>query len=330
MSILGAITHNFLAGVAVNAGHAFLMMHVLSQLKVKASARQAVGRELAFLVGGAVAFRFKYAGVGYANPARTIMAADAVVVRHFLGNQRMRLLAAYLLVLKVHDRGLRITLDRNIVAGRAAAALIIVELGHTGQIVLWLPEMAGSAELAVIIQGQRGLACFQELLYGDLGVLIVPLAPVIEQGGENAPVGGHERVLHLMDISRVAALLAAGLLGHAQVAGIQDHAFVGLILVNRLGITKMTGRAAQHLGSMSWVRLVVLMAGQAHLQETGSGDFNLLRPFSALLLIEQITKQGEDNEQGCGRAEELAGCGHGGTGNDCQSADKAGFLNALL
>ena len=77
-------------------------------------------------------------------------------------------------------------------AGRAAAALFLEEGRRSGQIVLLLPEVAGGAELAEIINGQRGLAALQQLFHRDVRVLVLPLSPVIEQGGENAAVGGHE------------------------------------------------------------------------------------------------------------------------------------------
>ena len=135
---------------------------------------------------------------------------------------------------------------------------------RTGQVIFLLPEMAGGAELAEIIQGQRSLAAFQQLLHRNLCILGVPFSPIIKQGGEDAPVGGHERIFHLLHISRMAPLGTAGLFRHPQIAGIDNHALMGVVFINGLGIAEMTGRATDHLGRMSGIRFFVLVAGQAH------------------------------------------------------------------
>ena len=164
-------------------------------------------------------------------------------------------------------------------AGGAAAALFVEEHGGVGQVVFLLPQVAGGAELAEIIEGQRGFAALQQLFHRVIAVLRFSLAPVIEKGGEDAAVGCHQRVFHFLEIGRVAALDAAGPVHDPQITRVENHSLVRFFLVDGHGVAQVAGRAADKLGIVGRVQFFIGMAGQAHVHETGGGDGQFGRLF---------------------------------------------------
>ena len=94
--------------------------------------------------GGAVSFRLVNSLIRGAHPAAAIMAAHTVCNRYFLDDQGVDFFWVF--------SGPGLAFD--VVAGRAAAAFLVKELRGIGQVVFLLPEMAGGAEFAIIIESQ--------------------------------------------------------------------------------------------------------------------------------------------------------------------------------
>ncbi|CAK8714295.1 hypothetical protein GKODMF_05880 [Candidatus Electrothrix gigas] len=133
MSVLGAIAHDLFPGVAVNAGHALCMMHILGNLQIKTVARQTLRGMLTVFVRGAIALSFKFSCIGNPDPSRAIMAANTVLIWNLFCDERMRFFCwpCTLLFKGVH-RGGRISLCWHVMTGRTAAAFFIEKFWIAG------------------------------------------------------------------------------------------------------------------------------------------------------------------------------------------------------
>ena len=64
----------------------------------------------------------------------------------------------------------------------------------------------------------------QQLLDRNIGILMLPLSPIIQQGRQNTSIGRHQRIFHFMNVRRMASLDAAGPGHKTKIAGIESRA----------------------------------------------------------------------------------------------------------
>lgn len=61
---------------------------------------------------------------------------------------------------------------------------------------------------------------------------------------------------------------------------------------------------------MGRIKFLILMAGQAHLDETDGGDFDLIRSFGGLLTKEEVADEQKDKKEPDQGGDEFAGWCH--------------------
>ncbi len=97
MGVVLTVTHDLVAGVAVDAGHPLAVVDVVGQVQVEPPSGALLGWHIAMFVGGAVPLGLEHADIGYADAAATVVATDAVVVGYLFDHQRMRSVLPFLL-----------------------------------------------------------------------------------------------------------------------------------------------------------------------------------------------------------------------------------------
>ena len=95
----------------------------------------------------------------------------------------------------------------------------------------------------------------------------------------------------------MAPFNAAGLFNHPQVAGVEDHASMGRILVNIHRITQMAGRAADQFGIVGRVKFFLGVTGQTHLNIPDRRDCKFIRPLGQRLPGHQVADKPDDKRQ---------------------------------
>jgi len=95
----------------------------------------------------------------------------------------------------------------------------------------------------------------------------------------------------------MTTLDAAGFFHNAQVTGVFNDAFMGLILVNGQGVPEMAGGAAQHFGVMGRIELFGFVAGETHLNLAGCGLVEPVGPLGHVLPDHQDQDNDEKKEK---------------------------------
>ena len=156
--------------------------------------------------------------------------------------------------------------------------------------------MTGPAELAEVIQRRGVLPGLHQFLNRDFFPEISGFPPVVAQGGDDTPVGGHEALFNPFRVARVTLRPAAASVGITKIRGILYHPPVGPGFIHRKGVSSVTVRAAHHAPGVG-LSGRLLMAGQAHVHPPGGEDIDFKGPFSGMFMPEEYQQEKEAEEK---------------------------------